>query len=148
MNKIRKPTQEGKDPISGKEIDENWFVFVVPGHNPSFAKGNTGWSHICYVSNFLCGPFYVFKFIFPSNVLVGNHWVHELKNAIWAAYDMNSLPNSTQHQPKVNPFSIIHEQFKDGKVHRYSDRKKRSMTNEDKVRLSYLYSSKCECFIH
>ena len=54
MKKIRKPTEEGKDPISGKEIDENWFVFIVPGHNPSFAKGNTGWSHICYVSNFLC----------------------------------------------------------------------------------------------
>ena len=87
------------------------------------------------------------KLIFSSNFVAGNHWVHELKNAIWAAYDMNSLPNSTQHQPKVNPFSIIHEQFKDGKVHRYSDRKKRSMGNADKVRLSYLYSSKCECSI-
>ena len=42
LNKIRKPTEDGKDPISGKEIDENWFVFIVPGHNPSFAKGNTG----------------------------------------------------------------------------------------------------------
>ena len=73
------------------------------------------------------------------NVVVGNHWVHELKNAIWATYDMNSLPNSTQHQPKVNPFGIIHEQFKDGKVHRYSDRKKRSMANEDQVNLFHLY---------
>ena len=72
--------------------------------------------------------------------VVGNHWVHELKNAIWATYDMNSLPNSTQHQPKVNPFSIIHEQFKDGKVHRYSDRKKRSMANGDQVRLFHLCS--------
>ena len=91
-----------------------------------------------------CVPLYEFKLIFSSNVVVGNHWVHELKNAIWAAYDMNSLPNSTQHQPKVNPFSIIHEQFKDGKVHRYSDRKKRSMAKEDQVRLFYLYSSKCK----
>ena len=42
LDKIRQPAEDGKDPISGKKIDENWFVFVVPGHNPSFAKGNKG----------------------------------------------------------------------------------------------------------
>ena len=93
-------------------------------------------------------PILCIEINFSSNAVVGNHWVHELKNAIWATYDMNSLPNSTQHQPKVNPFSIIHEQFKDGKVHRYKDRKKRSIANEDQVRPFYLYSSKCEWFIH
>jgi len=89
-------------------------------------------------------PILCIEINFSSNAVVGNHWIHELKNAIWATYDMNSLPNSTQHQPKVNPFSIIHEQFKDGKVHRYKDRKKRSIANEDQVRLIYLCSSKCE----
>ena len=93
-------------------------------------------------------PILCIEINFSSNAVVGNHWVHELKNAIWATYDMNSLPNSTQHQPKVNPFSIIHEQFKDGKVHRYSDRKKRSISNEDQVRLFYPYSSNCERFIY
>ena len=36
--------------------------------------------------------YYVCKYI-------GNKWLHELKDALWVTYDMNSGPNTTLNKP-------------------------------------------------
>ena len=68
-------------------------------------------------------------------VYIGNRWLHELKDAIWVAYDMNSGPNSTLSKP-IQEFDMIDL---------YNIKKKRSISDNDQVKTLLLYNSDFVC---
>ena len=56
-------------------------------------------------------------------VYIGNRWLHELKDAIWVTYDMNSEPNTTLNKP-IQEFDMSEL---------YNIKKKRSISDNHQV---------------